>query len=277
MKDYLLVESSSLRKEMCKEENLHVLEKVGQLVSLSNDGWTTTEQAAKFFEVPVENVRQIIKSYREEFISDGYKVLSSKDFREVFKIPLKSKARSVAIFPRRAVLRMAMLLRDSKIAKNIRTYLLNQEQKQHSLINNARDLLGLLDQLTEHASQLAFQSQRISGNSDNLDKHSTLISQNADQLVAQSRIIKATVYELYENKNRIKKLEEEVGLLKAQKNSFEVISEEQIIVLREIVKKIGNTHKVWKGFRRKFGLQKYSQLPSFQFEEAICWLENYKG
>ena len=68
---------------------------------------------------------------------------------------------------------MAMLLRDSQIAKNIRTYLLNQEQKQHSLINNAHDLLGLLDQLTEHASQLAFQSQCISGNSDNLDKHNT--------------------------------------------------------------------------------------------------------
>ena len=159
-----------------------------------------------FFEIPVENVRQIIKNYRDEFISDGYKVLSSKDFRKVFQIPLKSKARSVAIFPRRAVLRMAMLLRDSKIAKNIRTYLLNQEQKQHSLIRDAHDLLGLLDQLTEQASQLAFHSQRISGNSNNLDKHSTLISQNADQLVAQSRIIKALLQEVFLRKSNVLQL-----------------------------------------------------------------------
>jgi len=125
--EIILVESSTMRKQYCNENNTLILDKVGQLVTLPESGWATTENVAKFYEVPTNTIKDLASRNKVELITDGYKVISINDFREADSPSLKSKARSIAIFPRRAVLRIGMLLRDSSVAKLVRNYLLNTE------------------------------------------------------------------------------------------------------------------------------------------------------
>ena len=128
MNEIALVESLSLRNEFCKEENLVVLDKVGQLITLSETDYALTDGVADFYESPLKTLRTIVRRHKEELEMDGYNILSIKEFREFHNETLKSKARKIAIFPRRAVLRIGMLLRDSEVAKRVRTYLLDAER-----------------------------------------------------------------------------------------------------------------------------------------------------
>lgn len=87
----------------------------------------------------------MVNRHRDEIESDGYKIIKRKDIDDNFEIPLR-KFKSVrgktvitfldgtnfnvtntgmAIFPKRAILRAGMLLRDSKVAKEVRTKLLD--------------------------------------------------------------------------------------------------------------------------------------------------------
>ncbi|MGU3368200.1 hypothetical protein [Bacillus mycoides] len=94
-------------------------------------------------------VLKLIQRHKDELASDGVKVLSKyglKHSLEGHKVSLKNEQGRFHIifedgqkftfsnsgnrfFPRRAILRVGMLLRDSAIAKEVRTQLLNIEEK----------------------------------------------------------------------------------------------------------------------------------------------------
>lgn len=107
-----------------------VLDKVGVLRCLPDDMHVTTTEAATFYEVDVELVRYHLKANRDEFDTDGYRVVNRAEFESEFGSlsNLDPRARSVGLFPRRAVLRLGMLLRDSAPARKVRDYLLDAEQ-----------------------------------------------------------------------------------------------------------------------------------------------------
>lgn len=107
-----------------------VLDKVGVLRTLPDDMHVTTTEAAAFYEVDVELVRYHLKANRDELESDGYRVVSRADFEREFDSlsNLDPRARSVGLLPRRAILRLGMLLRDSPVARRVRDYLLEAEQ-----------------------------------------------------------------------------------------------------------------------------------------------------
>ena len=101
---------------------------------LLNYGYLTrldiTEQVAQFYEVPEGSLRKLLKSHREEFESDGLKTIRGKalsDARYLWSLP--SKTSQVTVWTSRAVLRAGMLMRDSEIAKAVRTSLLNAVEK----------------------------------------------------------------------------------------------------------------------------------------------------
>lgn len=105
------------------------LDKVKILATLPDDMHATTEQVANYFEVEIESVRQLVSRNRDELDDDGFRTVT----RSVFESDIASlsnldpRARQIALFPRRAVLRVGMLLRDSEVAKKVRTYLLDTE------------------------------------------------------------------------------------------------------------------------------------------------------
>lgn len=134
-----------------------VLDKVGVLRTLPDDMHVTTEMAAEFFGVTVDVIRQTVTRNRDEFDEDGYRVVTRSAFvgmlEESDGLSLSS-ANSFALFPRRAVLRIGMLLRDSLVARKVRDYLLDSEQAVQSM--PVEPLSGL-----EYALALVNAEQRV--------------------------------------------------------------------------------------------------------------------
>jgi hypothetical protein len=85
---------------------------------------------AEYYEVPSATLRQLLKRHRDELESDGVTVLRGKDLNEVSDIlSLTSNQQPhLTIWTPRAALRLGMLLRDSKVAKQVRTLLLDVAQ-----------------------------------------------------------------------------------------------------------------------------------------------------
>jgi hypothetical protein len=128
-----LLESRTLRNDLAARTG--VLDKVKFLRLLPDNQHATTEMVASYYEVPEATIRQTARRFRTELAEDGLKKVSRK---ELFNLPgfasdslslanFGSKTRGLLLFPRRAVLRIGMLLRDSEVAKQVRTYLLDAE------------------------------------------------------------------------------------------------------------------------------------------------------
>lgn len=137
-----LLESKELRNKLA--ERIDVLEKVKALLLIPQTDYATAKQVADFYNVDEEAIKTIIFRHGDELRSDGLKKLSGTEtkeflvscnlqptnFRGYFDINgVKFANKSNTMIPRRAILRIGMLLRDSEVAKEIRTQLLNIEEK----------------------------------------------------------------------------------------------------------------------------------------------------
>ncbi|MGX9296081.1 phage antirepressor KilAC domain-containing protein [Tsukamurella paurometabola] len=130
MSDLTLPDARNERDQLAGRTD--VLDRVGVLRTLPDGVHVSTPMIAEFYGVPVETVKNTVKRNREEFESDGYTVIARGEVG--FKMNLTpadlgmpDTAPSLALFPRRAVLRVGMLLRDSETAREVRTYLLDAE------------------------------------------------------------------------------------------------------------------------------------------------------
>ena len=136
LSDTVLVESRAARENqlgrMSHEKAQGIFEKVkGLYFALwKGVGVSTTEGMATFYEVPEVNIRQLLKSHRDEFESDGLKTLRSRDLNEVRDLlSLTSTTVNATIWTPRAALRLGMLLQNSAVAKAVRTTLLDAVEK----------------------------------------------------------------------------------------------------------------------------------------------------
>ena len=222
-------------------------------------------------------MQQVIKRHRSELISDGYKVISNNDLENVHEIHFKIPNRGLAIFPRRAILRLGMVLRDSPIARLVRSYLLNTEEISTLPTPKQDTLRHMVQQLGQQATQLI-------ENADELRSH-------AEQLKSQSRMIAAIVDQIYLNRGQIGDLRDEIGenrnRIIALENSskkkislqleIEHITQEQINILKRRVKEKGNPCRIWSKLKTHFNITRYIYLPKDKFREALDWLENYRS
>lgn len=158
-----LLINRQLRNDLITEERLEVLDKVKELNCLSNTTLSTVEQVANYYEVGNSAISSLVFDNKEEVQLDGcrtYKgkeisqshVFSFKEFtqnRANYKFILMDDSevsvggKGIMLFPKRAVLRIGMLLRDSKIAQEIRTMLLDnhfQLEKVHDDLVNGREI-----------------------------------------------------------------------------------------------------------------------------------------
>lgn len=132
----VLLESRSMRSGMT--HRVEVLDKVKAL-ALSADGvHATTQDVADYFEVGESVVNNLLGRHREELETSGLRVLRGSDLREYHNLKMRlSEANAnsypqrrvqLAVYTRRAILNVAMLLRDSEIARRVRAYLLDAEE-----------------------------------------------------------------------------------------------------------------------------------------------------
>lgn len=129
MNEIQLIENKKARDSVI--ERTEVLDKVKFLPMLPDGIHTTIREVVEFYNVDKYAIQKIIYRRREELESDGLKVLKGNDYDE-FNADnlsvLKISSRKITVFTRRAVLRIGMLLRDSEVAKQVRSYLLNVEE-----------------------------------------------------------------------------------------------------------------------------------------------------
>ncbi|HCL4455223.1 TPA: phage antirepressor KilAC domain-containing protein [Clostridium botulinum] len=139
MKNEEIMERKDLREQLIK--NVEVLDKVKNVILLPYGDSMTTDMVADYFEVGVSAIKSLVFHNEEEVVSDGYTVLEKEQlssFKELCQI--KSRARKISIFPRRAILRVAMLLRDSKVAKEIRTRLLDMSENKEIIKDTINEI-----------------------------------------------------------------------------------------------------------------------------------------
>ncbi|MEK7485003.1 MAG: hypothetical protein AABZ60_11810 [Planctomycetota bacterium] len=319
MNDLVLLESSTLRNKLCREENLAILEQIGQLPTLLRTQFSTAKFIANFYQVPEQTIRNIVFNHKDELSLDGYQILKKTEFQQVFQEMLKKSDepnilgklneqefkkflkenfdfpnRGLGLFPKRAVLRIGMLLKESEIGKQIRNYLLTvEEQFTQSFPTSTQNysaspLVQQAGMLVEHANQLS--------------THAEQINKHANQLVAQARLVSAIAEEVYQNREHMKNLESEFKqhekrvlflerqvliehkkknpLLIAQNiyeisNQPETISSEQIKILKQKVNEKGKSLTVWAKFKLHFEISRYIFLPRNRFQEALDWLSSY--
>ncbi|SED09587.1 hypothetical protein SAMN05216483_3119 [Streptomyces sp. 2131.1] len=132
-----LLESRALRVEQMGR--VDVLDKVKCLVMLPDGVHLRTEDVARYFEVSTRAVRRLADRHHSELLENGMRVLRGSDLRDFHSDMLSlwggedagsypQAATQLRLFTRRTVLNVAMLLRDSDVARCVRTYLLDAEQ-----------------------------------------------------------------------------------------------------------------------------------------------------
>lgn len=122
----VLLESKTLRTSVL--ERTEVLDRVKTLSLLPDGLHVTTAMVAAFYEVAETAIRQLVQRHRDELASNGMAVLRGSELRDFESDNLSlSKRRSLTIHSRRTVLNVGMLLRDSEVARQVRTYLLDTE------------------------------------------------------------------------------------------------------------------------------------------------------
>lgn len=144
MNELIFTEDRNLRDNCIS--HYEVLERVKNLLLIPGTKFATVKQVAEFYEVEVETILTVFKRNKDELLSDGVELKGYKDFLKVHYELLKTERgkatytysdgteivipnRGLKVFPRRAILRIGMLLRDSAVAKEVRTQLLNIEEK----------------------------------------------------------------------------------------------------------------------------------------------------
>ena len=131
MNENQIIESKDVRESMINR--IEVLDKVGKLILLPNNFGATTEMVANYFELKsIKTLESLVKDHREELVENGLTVLKGERLSSFKKESgYSSRAGSLTLFSKRTILNVAMLLRDSEIAKEIRKQLLDvMETKQ---------------------------------------------------------------------------------------------------------------------------------------------------
>lgn len=142
------------------------IDKVGVLRCLPDDMNVTTDMVAEFYEVPIETIKTVVKRNREELDDDGLTVIDREDFALRFNLN-PGRVSSFMLYPRRAVLRIGMLLRDSDVARKVRDYLLSSEHDTRRVELDLTDPDVALDKIielatfakTERAGRIAAEAQ----------------------------------------------------------------------------------------------------------------------
>lgn len=126
-KQYDLLEEKELRESVI--DRLEVLDKVGNILLLPNTEFATTEMVANYYKVNKDVIRQLKIRNEDELSIDGVKHYKNKEIKELINSDIVSQLKipptGTLIFPKRAILRVGMLLRDSEVAKEVRTKLLD--------------------------------------------------------------------------------------------------------------------------------------------------------
>ena len=227
IKEMDLLEKKESREEFISRTE--VLDKVGDLLLLPNTEYATTEQVAEYYKVDLETVKTVINRHKEELVSDGFDNFNKTNVIDLLKVQkehltsvagksivsvngekLEIPNRGLRLFPKRAILRVGMLLRDSEVAKEVRTRLLDiihdtqqsspeiihsvveeiSEEKKLMIERVEAEMNGNYDQVSVvNAKLFALKNKRIS----ELEKTNEIITTNSLTIIDSKSVINRIV------------------------------------------------------------------------------------
>ncbi|WP_130068416.1 hypothetical protein [Bacillus albus] len=139
-------------------DKVGVLSEVKELLLPPEFELATLQQVADFYNVSKEMITKLIKSHEDELVSDGYTLMTGNKISSFFQekkrrgsYTVKSingkkytySNHEIRLFPKSAILRVGMLLRDSEVAKKVRAQLVNTEESATQSYLNGFVLYGL--------------------------------------------------------------------------------------------------------------------------------------
>lgn len=144
-----LLENKQKREEVI--DRVEVLEQVGELLLLPNTEYATTETVARYYDVEIDTIKKIISRHKQEISSNGYRLFSKSEIEKILKgqnvtLDITIPNRGMNLFSKRAILNIGMLLRDSKVAIELRSRLLD-------IIHDAEQGQGNVDAIINEISE----------------------------------------------------------------------------------------------------------------------------
>lgn len=231
-------------------DRVEVLDKVKELFLIPKMELMTTNQVADYYEVDIDTIKKCYMRNKDEVDKDGTCVKTSKDFNALANqkghpVPsddlvcesnvvgagsggttyrfsngllLKVNNRGIRCFSKRAVLRIGMLLRDSNVAKEVRTQLLNVFEK-------TSDEQKAADIEEEQDLYLKYAKAAIEGDKDDLlfaaqevfnfkNRHIKMLQEKNDELRQDNQMLAAQILEWSERSKISKAVRVIAGLRK---------------------------------------------------------------
>ena len=125
------VEDKDLRQKYMNR--LEVLDKVGKIFTLPNTELMTTKMVAEWYEVEFKTIEKLIQRNIDELTENGMLFMKYSEIKDKINSDtmseLKISRRGTYVFSKRALLNVGMLLRDSVIARRVRSALLDQQEE----------------------------------------------------------------------------------------------------------------------------------------------------
>ena len=214
MNEMEFIDKKDLRDQAINR--VEVLDKVKKLFLIPNMEVMTIGQVAEYYEVDIEVIKKCHTNNKEELDLDGVYLKTSKDFLKGNYFPLKLGQgrvgfqidsdttlvipnRGIRCFSKRAVLRIGMLLRDSQIAKEVRTQLLNvfehssDEQKTIEIDNEQELFMRFAKAAIEGEKEdLLFAAQEVFQYK---NRHIAKLQQEKQELTDNNKMLSAQILE----------------------------------------------------------------------------------
>ena len=123
------------RKLQMTEDNIHKLELVKEILMLGKTDLMTVKMCAEYFEVGEKTINSLIFDHKEELVENGMIIVTGKEFKDKFVTDTMSLTnyrgyftydnqkfanRTNRLINKRVLLHIGMLLRDSRVEKELR-------------------------------------------------------------------------------------------------------------------------------------------------------------
>ena len=199
-----ILEKEELRQEILNNSrSLNIMNKYKTITTINNMEYETLDRVAEYFEVDYDCIKRLIQRHKEELINNGLLILNGNKTRKFLvenKILLTNYRgyfisdnrrfanKSNTLVNKRCFLNIAMLLRDSKVAQEIRSkilsIILNENSDNETLIINNTELLEKIEEQNKTINELLKMIEGLSNKIDDLNKSSkTLTTKNNDVTV----------------------------------------------------------------------------------------------
>lgn len=217
-----ILEKEELRQEILNNNrSLNIMDEYKTITTINNMEYETLDRVAKYFEVDYECMRVLIQRHKDELIKNGLLILNGSKTREILvenKMLFtnyrgyfiadnrKFANKSNILVNKRCFLNMAMLLRDSKVAQDIRSKILdivlNENPKTEistidntEILNKIDDLTNIIIRLSKENKELKNMVKDLSNKIDDLNKKSKFITTNNNDIT----IINTTNLDKFKN------------------------------------------------------------------------------